>query len=125
MAKNTVSLEWGKGMDQLMGYTTLKKYATENDVKKIVKNTTIEMMNYAYRRAAWRTGWMRDNFMIYFEDDGFTGRLTGEAPYTYFVEYGTSKQAAQPAIRAAFMIYRKQFLDDMLRVIDRRSRYGL
>lgn len=117
MAKE-FSVEWSPKMEQLIHAMELKPKMLPKDIYTVTKNTLVDAHNTAFARARVRTGFMRDSFYISLDKDLLGGRLWGGADYTVYNEYGTVNMPARPAIRFAFMIYRKRWLDDLLKIVE-------
>lgn len=117
MAKKA-TIEWKPEMKQLIKSFEHKAKATPADVYQITRNTLAEAHNHAFKEARRDTGHMRDSFYISLDSDMLGGKLWGGADYTVYNEYGTINMPPKPAIRAAFLIYRKRYLDDLLRVVE-------
>lgn len=75
--------------------------------------------------AAVDTGYMRDHSFVRIEQQGSRLKLTlgSEAPYTIFVEMGTSRMPAQPFIRPSF-VWMAANLTQMLRAEAQARGFG-
>lgn len=117
MAKD-FSVDWSPKMEQLIDAINYKEKMLPKDIYVVTKNTLADAHNMAFKRARKDTGFMRDNFFIELYSDMMGGRLYGNAEYTVYNEYGTINMPARPAIRYAFFIYRKRWLDDLLKIVE-------
>jgi HK97 gp10 family phage protein len=103
------------GVDRLMAH--LKKNATLDDVRQVVKTNGAEMHTQAQRFAPVRTGNLKRNIRIYNEQYGLEARINSEADYAAYVEWGTRYMAAQPHVGPAFKIQSAKFKNDMGRLV--------
>lgn len=95
----------------------LKKNATMQDVKEIVKANTSEMLDKQVRYSAVDTGYMRRANGMGIGDGGLTGRSYNTADYAPYVDKGTRFMAAQPFISPAHKMQKEQFKRDLDRVM--------
>lgn len=104
-----------KGLDKLK--SKLKRNASLDDVKDVVKLNTSEMQKVAMKNAPVDTGYLQRNIK---QDSningGFTGKVESAAEYAAYQEYGTRFQPGKPHIRPAFHNQKKKFIDDMKRL---------
>lgn len=95
----------------------LRKKASLNDVKKIIKVNGSEMQRDIQRRAAVDTGTLKRSVTLSIEDDGLTARVYSTVEYAPYLEYGTRFMAAQPFFRPVFLTQKVRFMKDLSRII--------
>lgn len=95
----------------------LKKIATMDDVKEVVKVNTTEVQRGAQRKAPVDTGNLRRSIGIEFTDGGLTGRVSPTAEYAAYLEFGTRFMTAQPFMRPTFYQQVNQFKKDLDRLV--------
>lgn len=104
-----------RGVSELKG--KLRQNVQMSDVKKVVKNNTIEMTNRAKREAPVETGHLKNSITMSIEGGGLTGKTTSGANYAGYQEYGTRFQSGKPHIRPAYNKQKEQFKKDMDRLM--------
>lgn len=103
------------GIDKLIA--KLKKSATLEDVKQVVKVNGAEMHQNAQRFAPVDTGALKRNIRIDKENGGFAVRVTSASEHAPYQEYGTRYMAGTPHVRPAFRIQSAKFKSDMRRLV--------
>lgn len=104
-----------KGTAELKG--KLKRNANLTDVINVIKLNGSEMHRAAQRYAPVKTGALKRNINLYFEDNGFTAKVASEADYAPYQEYGTRYQPGTPHIRPSYYEQRTRFIKDMRRLM--------
>lgn len=104
------------GLDDLEN--RLKKYATLNDVKRVVQNNTSELNRNAQRNAPVDTGFLRRSIVMELANGGYTGKSTAGAEYAPYLEYGTRFMAKQPFMGPAYRKQKAQFKTDLERLME-------
>lgn len=104
-----------RGTADLIG--KLKRSANLNDVKRIVQMNGAEMQGSMSRKAPVDTSNLKRNIKITILDDGFTARVSSEAEYAPYQEYGTRYQSGTPHVRPAYHEQKPLFLQDMKRIM--------
>lgn len=112
MARGTIEF---RGTADLIG--RLKKNANLDDVKNIVRMNGAEMQASMARKAPVDTTNLKRNIKIVIQDDGFTAKVSSEAEYAPYQEYGTRYQNGTPHVRPAYYEQRPIFLHDMKRIM--------
>jgi HK97 gp10 family phage protein len=112
MARGSIEV---RGTSNLIG--KLKRNANLSDVKNVVKLNGSEMQRGAQRYAPVDTGNLKRFISYNYEDDGLTAKVTSEAAYAAYQEYGTRFQPGTPHIRPSYFDQRKKFIDDMRRLM--------
>lgn len=112
MAKGTLKI---KGTADLIG--KLRRNATLDDVKHVVRLNGSEMHRSAQRHAPVDTGNLKRAIKLDVEDDGFTAKVASTANYAPYQEYGTRYQSGKPHIRPAYYEQRQKFIKDMKRLM--------
>lgn len=74
----------------------------------LVAETAQHVATGAQQRAPVRTGRLRDGITV--EGSGSASRVVSEAPYSVYVEYGTSRMGAQPFFWPALEAERPVYL---------------
>lgn len=103
------------GIDALQ--KKLRKNATLDDVKHVVKSNILSMNKNMQNLAPVDTGNMKRSITSEFTDGGFTGTTEPHTDYAGYVEYGTRFQAAQPFVKPAFDAQKKVFKNDLERLL--------
>lgn len=97
----------------------LKKNATLNDVKKVVKQNGAELQQKAERLVPVDTSNLKDTMIgPEISDGGMRAEVAATAEYGEYVEYGTRFMEAQPFIRPALKEQEKQFKADMRELVN-------
>ncbi|QOV19035.1 HK97 gp10 family phage protein [Blautia liquoris] len=104
-----------RGIDKLMAH--LKKCATLEDVKQVVRVNGAEMHQKTQRFAPVDTGALKRNIRLDIENQGMAAKVTSEAEYAPYQEYGTRYMAGTPHVRPAFRIQSAKFKNDMQRLV--------
>lgn len=103
------------GIDKLVG--KLKKNATLEDVKTVVRVNGAEMQQTAQRKAPVDTGFLKRQIMLRIEQYGTEARVTSESEYAPYQEYGTRYMAGTPHVGPAYRIQSAKFKEDMQRLV--------
>lgn len=103
------------GIDKLIA--KLKKSATLEDVKQVVKVNGAEMHQNTQRFAPVISGTLKRNVRISLEQWGMEAKVTSEAEYAPYQEYGTRYMAGTPHVRPAYKIQSAKFKADMQRLV--------
>jgi HK97 gp10 family phage protein len=98
-----------RGLDNALKYVRQIEAEIEKDAKQAVKESSYLMEAQAKALAPVKTGYMRSNIKTYFNEGGLSGEVISHAEYSLFVEFGTSKQEAQPYMMPAYFKARKHF----------------
>lgn len=104
-----------KGLDELMG--ALKKKATLDDVKDVVKMNGAEMQRNMQRDAPVDTGFLKRSIELGSSDKGFTVSVTPKAEYAIYLIYGTRFNYVQDFFRPNYFNQRQKFLEDLKRLM--------
>lgn len=116
MARGSLSV---KGVDQLVG--KLKRNATLNDVKEVVKMNGSELDRRMKRKAVFTKGYSvgatKRSIKLSIEDNGFAARVKPTTHYSYYLENGTRFMEAQPFVGPAFYEQKEIFKRDMKRLM--------
>lgn len=91
----------------------LKKNATMNDVKRVVRKHGAELQAKAQRNAPIDTGNLKRSIGLESRDGGLTAESEATAAYAGYVEYGTRFMNAQPYLKPAFEEQKAKFKNDM------------
>lgn len=102
------------GIDALQN--KLRKNATLDDVKHVVKSNTASMNKNMQNLAPVDTGNMKRSIKMELTEGGFSGQAGPHTDYSAYVEYGTRFQAAQPFVKPAFDVQKKVFKNDLERL---------
>jgi HK97 gp10 family phage protein len=95
----------------------LKRNATLNDVKKIVKKNGTELNRNAAKKAPVDTGFLRRSIIFELSDGGFTARSIAQAHYAPYLEYGTRFMSAQPFMYPSYLYQKVKFLAELERLM--------
>lgn len=104
-----------KGLDKFLSHLDDVENRLNNSVKQSVKQNALEMEAKAKMLAPVDTGNMRRNINTSVQEssDSISAEVSSNAEYSIYVEYGTSKQQAQPFMHPAFVSQKTQFETDM------------
>lgn len=104
-----------KGLDQFMNHLNGVENRLNDSVKQAVKQNALEMETKAKMLAPVDTGNLRRNINTSVKEssDSISAEVASNAEYSIYVEYGTSKQQAQPFMNPAFVAQQTQFETDM------------
>lgn len=91
----------------------------QQEVKDLVKNTTLGVEADAKNLAPVDTGNLRRNIKSNITGNGFKGEVTSNSEYGMHVEFGTSKSPAQPHFMPAWERNTRNFKNDLQRIIER------
>lgn len=111
MARTAVRLE---GFDELQA--RLKKNATLEDVKTIVRYRGSEMQSVAQEICPRDTGNLAASITLEITDGGMTAEVAPHMNYAGYVEWGTRFMNAQPYLRPAYMQESERFKEDLSRI---------
>lgn len=112
MARGSIGI---KGTKKLSG--KLKQNANLNDVKRTVEINGSEMHRAAQRYAPVDTGNLKRNIRYNSQDQGFGAKVSSEAAYAAYQEYGTRYQSGKPHIRPSYHEQRRKFIRDLRRLM--------
>ena len=96
----------------------LRKNATLDDVKTIIKLNGTEMHQMAQRLSPVDTGFLRRSIVFRVADGGFSAIIEATADYAPYLEWGTRFMAAMPFIRPAYQNQKEQFKSDLRRLVE-------
>lgn len=103
------------GVEKLEG--KLRKNATMQDVKRVVRHNGAEMNAKIQKNAdfkkGYQTGATKRSVHLNVTDGGMTAEAGPSTGYSEYLEYGTRKMEAQPFVRPAFDDQEKKFVQDM------------
>ncbi|MEQ7202355.1 HK97-gp10 family putative phage morphogenesis protein [Lactococcus lactis] len=103
------------GIDALQ--KKLRKNATLDDVKHVVKSNIVSMNKNMQNLAPVDTGNMKRSITSEFTDGGFTGTTEPHTDYAGYVEYGTRFQSAQPFVKPAYNEQKGVFIKELERLL--------
>jgi len=112
MANGTIEI---RGTAALVG--KLKRSANMNDVKNIVRMNGADMHRRMVQKAPVDTSNLKRNIKIEIMNDGFTAKVSSQAEYAPYQEYGTRFQTGTPHVRPSYHEQRPIFLQDMKRIM--------
>lgn len=108
-----------EGLDNLQ--KKLKKNVQLTDVKRVVRQNGAELNAKVVRNAnfkkGYQTGTTKRSITLTHEDSGFTAIVQPTTEYAPYLEYGTRFMEAQPFVKPAFEIVKKQFKNDMKKLV--------
>lgn len=91
----------------------------QQDVRELVRETTLGIEADAKNLAPVDTGNLRRNIKSKITGDGLTGEVTSHAEYGMSVEFGTSKSPAQPYFMPAWERNTRNFKNDLRNIVER------
>ncbi len=115
-----------EGLDELE--KQLKKNATLNDVRKVVRKHAADLQTKAQRKAPVGTpastgipgyvgGTLKRSIGLEIRDNGLTAEVEATAEYAPYVEWGTRFMKAQPFIKPALEEVEPRFKSDMQKLV--------
>ena len=110
------------GLDKLQ--KALKENVTMDDVKKIVRQNGVQMMDKIWRNADFTEGYQTGQTKrsvkeagINIIDDGFTVEAGATTEYAPYLEHGTRFMSAQPFVGPAEKEQKQKFKRDMEKLV--------
>ena len=108
-----------EGLDKLQ--KALKENATMNDVKRVVSQNGGELQEKMQANAdftkGYATGTTKRSIGLEIIDGGFTAAVEPGTEYSPYLEYGTRFMEAQPFVKPAHDVQKKQFKKDMQKLV--------
>ncbi|MGF2617734.1 HK97 gp10 family phage protein [Rossellomorea vietnamensis] len=108
------------GLDALLSKLDRMDKEIEDDVGTIVKNNTIEMTEKTIKNAVftqgYQTGYTKRNIETQMVSK-LVGKTVSKSEHSGYLEFGTRFMDAQPFVFPGFFIQKKQFLEDMERLV--------
>jgi HK97 gp10 family phage protein len=108
------------GLDALLTKLDRMNRDIEDDVGKIVKSNTIEMNEKVVKNAeftqGYQTGYTKRNIETKMVSK-LAGKTISKSEHSGYLEFGTRFMDAQPFIFPGFYNQKKQFLDDLNRLV--------
>jgi HK97 gp10 family phage protein len=98
-----------RGLDIALKHVKQLEDKYEERAKNAVSKSTQLMEAQAKALSPVQTGHLRQNIKTYIEDGGLRGKVISHAEYSQHVEYGTSKQEAQPYMGPAYFKAKQHF----------------
>ncbi|UXH44454.1 hypothetical protein N5C46_23035 [Rossellomorea vietnamensis] len=109
-----------EGLDALLAKLDRMDRDIEDDVGKIVKNNTIEMTEKVVKNAeftqGYQTGYTKRNIETKIVSN-LAGKTISKSEHSGYLEFGTRFMDAQPFIFPGFYTQKKQFLEDLNRLV--------
>lgn len=106
-----------EGMDNFMNFVGSISSEVEEEVKKHIKETALRTELNAKQLTPVDTGTLRRSINTKLENGGLTALVGTNMEYSMAVEYGTSKQPAQPYMTPAYVKNKQKFMDGMERIL--------
>lgn len=105
-----------QGIEQLKQVLSRAPPELKTRIHKKMDQKSADVVFFARHYAPIRTGYLRS--LINYRSIGFLQFIIGAyAPYSGFVEYGTSKMRAQPYMRPAFSIATRTLKSELIQEI--------
>lgn len=108
-----------EGIDELE--KQLRKNATLNDVKKVVRKNGSELQNGIQRNAdfkkGYQTGATKRSVKLEITDGGMTAESGPTTEYSEYLEYGTRFMDKQPFVKPALEEIEPKFKADMQKLV--------
>jgi HK97 gp10 family phage protein len=98
-----------RGLDNVLRHVQSIEKDCEQNAKKAVKDSAYLMEAQAKALAPVKTGYLRENIKTHIEDGGLYAKVISHSDYSMFVEFGTSKQEAQPFMIPAYFKAKRNF----------------
>lgn len=110
-----------EGLDQFLQFTDSLADEIESEAKKLIMKTAFQTEGSAKRLTPVDTGHLRRSISTKIENGGLKATVSTNIEYAMAVEYGTSKQMAQPYMTPAYVKYKKKFEDGMEEILRKAS----
>lgn len=91
----------------------LRKGTNLSDVKNVVKLNGSELQASAMKFAPVDTGYLKRNIHLSIENSGMTARISSDASYAAYQEYGTRYQTGTPHVKPAYNKQKPHFKSDL------------
>ena len=104
-----------KGIDVLQ--KKLRDNIALDDVRDVVRLNGAEMQAKAQRAAPVDTGFLKRDITLAITGSGMSAKVTGEADYDPYQEYGTRFMEGTPHIRPSYKEQKEQFKKDMSKLV--------
>ena len=115
-----------KGLDQFMRMTNKIPEELEEDVKRLVKESTLiveaDVINTApvgESRKGYTGGRLKQSISVKFKNDGLIGIVSAQTEYVLFVEFGTRYQKAQLFMTRAYQKEKPKFEKKLKQLLKR------
>ena len=100
---------------------SLKKNATMEDVKRVVRHNGSQMQQKIQKNADFKkgyaTGQTKRSIGLEIMDGGFTAEVEPTTEYSPYLEYGTRFMEAQPFVRPGHTEQGKKFKQDLKKLM--------
>ena len=101
-----------EGLDKFMKWAENAPNELSDEVKKVVTKTAYQIEATSKSLAPVSTGNLRRSITTNIKDDGeesIVAEVGTNVEYAIHVEYGTSKQSAQPFLNSAYLQHKDKF----------------
>lgn len=102
-----------QGLDQFLRSVESISAEVEDTAKRVVSNTALQIESDAKRLTPVDTGTLRRSINTSIENSGMTGIVSTNIEYAIHVEFGTSRQTAQPYMTPAYAQNKDKYAEDM------------
>ncbi len=110
------------GLDKTLGNIRALVKRFPNEGREQIKESTFAIDKNAKRAVPVDTGRLRSSARTEFSNNGLTGEESFNTDYADAVEFGTSKQSAQPYLGPAFREEAAQFENKLIARINKSLR---
>lgn len=109
-----------KGLDKIQAH--LKKNATLNDVKRVVRHNGAQLQQKMMQKAdftkGYQTGTTKRSITCIIRDGGMTAEIGPATNYSPYLEYGTRFMEAQPFVEPSLNEQLPKFRSDMKKLFE-------
>lgn len=106
-----------EGLDEFLNFTDSLTNEIESEAKKLIVKSAFQTEGAAKRLTPVDTGRLRRSISTKIENGGLKAIVSTNVEYAMAVEYGTSKQSAQPFMLPAYVKYKKKFEDGIQEIM--------
>lgn len=113
-----------RGLEDVISMIERMEQQIETKVEQAVKETTLKAEADAKMLAPVDTGRLRQSIVSEFINSGskFQGKVSTSLEYAIYVEFGTSRQGAQPFMTPAFNANKSELIEKLKRIIEEVSK---
>jgi len=106
-----------KGLEEFIKWADSIADEVEQEAIALVKKTAFQTEADAKKLTPVDTGTLRRSINTKIEPDGLSAEVGTNVEYNFIVEYGTSKQTAQPYMNPAFVKNKEKFIQGMEKIM--------
>ncbi|MCD4839732.1 HK97 gp10 family phage protein [Neobacillus sedimentimangrovi] len=108
-----------RGLDRWTRWVSSLPEEVAQEVKGVVAEHAYKIEADAKRLVPVDTGHLRRSIATAFKNGGLTAYIGTNVEYALYVEFGTSKQHAQPFLTPAFVKWKDKFDNELLKAVSK------